>query len=146
MSGDQSVIRISGARYRGAGYFRQRGSLVLYPDKLAYAGSAVTTMSGAAGLLGALVLPAVATSRATKRIAAGHNAVTTIPLADITNVAAARSKSGKVRAGALIVATTAGAEYKFQGIKADEWSADLSRALHDSGRNTTATDGGFAVS
>jgi hypothetical protein len=144
MSGNQSVIRIGNAMYRGAGYFRQQGSLVLYPDKLAYAGSRALTMSGAAGLLGLLVFRGVANSRASRKIDAGHKAVTSIPLADITNVAAARSRRGKVTA--LIVATKAGAEYKFQAIKVDEWSADLSRALHDSGRTTTATEGGFSVS
>jgi hypothetical protein len=143
MSDNDSVVRIGTAMYGGAGFWHRSGSLVLYPDALAYAGSLVATTGGGGGLLGVLVARGVANARAGKKIAAGHKAVTTIPLADITKIGVVRSKRGKTRG--LLVTTTVGSEYKFLPTKPDEWLADLSRVLSESGRLVSSSEAGLSV-
>jgi hypothetical protein len=140
---EQAAVRTGHAIYPPAGYFRRQGSLVLFPDKIAFAGSYASSLGGGGGLVGLLIGRGFANATASKKVAKGGKGVATVALADITRIAPALSKRGRV--AGLIVSTSGEGDFRFTTAKGDDWISDLSRLLQDSGRQVTPVDGGHAV-
>jgi hypothetical protein len=144
-----------------------RGTLILYPDKLAHVWSPIPfwfTFLGAAvvalvslvlarsapgttgavvgGLGGQAAGSAIARRQAPAKAAAGGARVTVIPLDSITNVTS--RKGNGLRGGQLVVSTQLGPEYTFR-LNPAEWPADLASALAARGHIVRASPDGLAV-
>lgn len=136
------VIRTQSASWMRGGLKNKMGTLLLYPDKLVHVGSRAAQMGAGFGAIGMLVAQKRAKTQAAKKVAEGDKSAVAIPLAIITEI---HGQKGKVGGKYVIVKTATGDEYKFGGIKFDQWSDDLSKTLAASGRTITPTDGGFSV-
>jgi len=101
------------------------GTLLLYPDRLSHVVSAAIGVGAAAGVVGLAVANKMAKNKAEEKEAAGGKGVTTIPLAEITEVR--KGKQGLQR-NLLEVVTSDGTALKF-GVKFDQWKPDLVGAL-----------------
>ena len=144
MPAEQAAIRTAHAMYPPAGYFRRQGSLMLFPDKLAYVGSVASTFGAAGGLVGMLVGRGVAKARASNQATNAGKGVASVAFADIARVAPAQSKRGRVIG--VVVSTRDGREFRFRTLKGEEWVSELVRVLRESGRQVTAGERGHVVS
>jgi hypothetical protein len=124
------------------GLKNKMGTLLLYPDKLVHVGSRAAQMGAGFGAIGMLVAQRRAKSQAAKKVAEGDKSVVAIPLVTLTEI---HGSKGKVGGKYLIVKTATGDEYKFGGIKFDQWSDDLSKTLVAGGQTITPTESGFSV-
>ncbi len=142
MAQETVPLRTQSAAWMRGGLKNRMGSLLLYPDKLCHVGSKAAQVGGGFGALGVLVTRGIANAQAPKKVSAGHKAVIAIPLSNVTEV---RGVKGKMGNRLLIVRTANGEEYKFRGVKFDEWSDDLNHAFRASGRTPVPTESGFTV-
>jgi len=143
------------------------GVLALYPDKLAYVESWITSwcvglgflavavlsfalahtgagaLGGAVGAGGGMAIGTAITRRqAPRKVAAASHQVTVIWLDSITNVELRKVR----RAGGrrLVISTSGGIDYTFRS-NLDQWPADLASALGGRGHSIQATAAGLAV-
>ena len=148
---------------------RGPGVVLLYPDKLAAVSTAdimryligpavfaaitipFSLRSGwygvvVAALIGRWVGVTLNKKRAARKVAAGRDGVTVIPLDVIISMRTRKSTGigGWFRRQTLLVTTADGAEYGFCGITAG-WQTDLTDALTARGREVRATSAGTMV-
>ena len=148
---------------------RGPGVVLLYPDKLAAVSTAdimryligpavfaaitipFSLRSGwygvvVAALIGRWVGVTLNKKRAARKVAAGRDGVTVIPLDLITSLRTGKSTgiTGLFGYQTLLVTTADGAEYGFRGLMAG-WQTDLTDALTARGREVRATSAGTMV-
>jgi hypothetical protein len=121
------------------GLKNQAGTLLLYPDRISHVASNGLAAGAAGGALGMLVAGKVAKGKAAGKEAEGGKGVTTIPLAQLTQVR--KGKQG-LNKNLLEVEAADGTVLKL-GVKFDQWKPDLVAALGAAGR--AVQDGGDVV-
>jgi len=142
------------------------GVLILYPDRLIYVTSRITSwcaglgfllvavisfglahagpgaLGGAIGAGGGMAIGTAITKRqAPKKAASGGEGVTVIPLDAVTGVE--ERKAGRASGWRLLVSTSS-ATHTFR-VKPGQWPADLATALAGRGRSVQATPSGLAI-
>lgn len=121
------------------GLKNQAGTLMLYPDRLSHVASKAMAAGAAGGAIGMLVANKVAKNKAADKEAEGGKGVTTIALAEVTEVRKAKQGLNK---NLLEVVAADGTALKL-GVKFDQWKPDLVAALNNAGRRVQ--DGGDVV-
>jgi hypothetical protein len=109
------------------------GNLLLYRDRVSHVGSVAMSNPYLGGVLGLLVTSKMAKKKAAEKEAAGGKWVTTIPLAQITEV---RRGSKALQKNLLELALADGTAIMF-GVKYEKWKDDLVTALTNAGRQVT---------
>jgi hypothetical protein len=132
-------IRTQTAFLIRGGLKNKTGTLLLYPDRISHVGSAGMTAGLAGGAIGMAVAGKLAKNKAADKEAEGGKGVTTMPLADVTEVR--KAKSGLNR-NLLEVVGANGTALMF-AVKFDQWKPDVLAALQGAGR--TVRDGGDVV-
>lgn len=96
--------------------------------------------------MGSWIGEGIAKRRAARKVAAGTDGMTVIPLDLITSLQIGKSSGirGWVAGQNLLVTTADGSEYEFRG-KLDGWQADLAGALTARGRDVQVTPQGITV-
>jgi hypothetical protein len=170
MNDSKNPIQSQPARFVVGGASRGQGIVLLYPDKLA----AVITRAQAWGyIVGPIALVAIAypfihvigalgaaigvlaggwageaidKRSAARKVAAGRDGVTLIPLDLITSLQTRKSAGigGWLSGRTLLVTTADGTEYGFRG-KTDRLQADLASALTARGGEVRVTPQGITV-
>jgi hypothetical protein len=121
------------------GLKNQSGTLLLYPDRLSHVASNAMGAAAAGGAIGMLVAGKMAKNKAANKEAEGGKGVTTIALADVTEVRKAKQGLNK---NLLEVQAADGTVLKL-GVKFDQWKPDIVAALGAAGRSVH--DGGDVV-
>jgi hypothetical protein len=132
-------IRTQTAFLIKGGLKNKAGTVLLYPDRISHVGSAGMAAGMAGGALGAAVANKLAKNKAADKEAEGGKGVTTMRLADVTEVR--KAKSGLNR-NLLEVVGADGSTLMF-AVKWDQWKADVVSALQGAGR--TVNDAGDVV-
>jgi len=115
------------------GLKNQPGTLLLYPDRLSHVASSAMLGAAAGGAIGMMVAGKMAKNKAADKEAEGGKGVTTILLADVTEVR--KGKQG-LNKSLLEVVAADGTALKF-GAKFDQWKPDLVAALGNAGRQVS---------
>jgi hypothetical protein len=170
MADGETVLRWQVARLLGVkGATWGAGTMLLYPDKIAHVRSLAIRWWPPAGFL-ALAVPGlfspqhlvtgavgavigtgvgqiiggvIARSRAPRRLAAGGDGVTVIPLDSITRIEAGKSARA-LSTPTIVVTTSDGASYALTA-RLNKWSADLAATLAERGSRVSGTPQGMAV-
>ena len=132
-------IRTQTAFIIKGGLKNKTGTLLLYPDRISHVGSAAMGAAMFGGAVGMAVAGKMAKNKAADKEAEGGKGVTTMALADVTEVR--KAKSGLNR-NLLEVVSADGTALMF-AVKYDQWKPDVVAALHSAGR--TVNDGGDVV-
>ena len=132
-------IRTQTAFLIKGGLKNKAGTLLLFPDRISHVGSAGMAAGLAGGAIGAAVAGKLAKNKAADKEAEGGKGVTTIPLADVTELR--KAKSGLNR-NLLEVVSADGGTAMF-AVKWDQWKPDVVAALQGAGR--AVSDGGDVV-
>ena len=129
-------IRTQTAFLIKGGMKNKAGTVLLYPDRISHVGSAGMAAGIAGGAVGMAIVGKLAKNKAAEKEAEGGKGVTTMPLADVTEVR--KAKSGLNR-NLLEVVGADGSSLMF-AVKYDQWKPDVVAALQGAGR--TVDDGG----
>jgi hypothetical protein len=171
MTASEIPLRMQTARLLGVRASRREGTLLLYPDKLAHVHSQAIRWSTSAGLItvfivgfaladtgpgaigaligagtGWMIGAAIAKGQAPRKVTAGGDGITVIPLDSIASLQARKSSGigGRLGGQHLLVTTADGTEHVF-AVKLATWAADLTSALTAHGRTVHATPHGITV-
>jgi hypothetical protein len=117
------------------------GTVLLYADRIVHVGSNAIAAAAAGGAIGALIGNRVAKNKASGRAAEGGKGVTDIPLATVSKVS--KGKQGLTKN--ILVIDADGGQFRF-GVKFDQWSDDIARAVEGVGRTVTRDAEGFTAS
>jgi hypothetical protein len=133
-------IRTQTAFLIKGGLKNKAGTVLLYRDRISHVGSAGMAAGVAGGAIGMAVAGKLAKNKAAGKEAEGGKDVTTMRLADVTEVRKARSGLNR---NLLEVVSADGTALMF-AVKYDQWKPDVVAAIQGAGR--TITDGGDVVS
>jgi hypothetical protein len=132
-------IRTQTAFLIKGGLKNKAGTVLLYPDRISHVGSSGMAAGVAGGAVGMAIAGKLAKNKAADKEAEGGKGVTSLRLADVTEVRKARSGLNK---NLLEVVGADGSTLMF-AVKYDQWKPDVVTALQGAGR--TVTDGGDVV-
>jgi hypothetical protein len=135
----EDPIRTQTAFLIKGGMKNKAGTVLLYPDRISHVGSAGMAAGMAGGAIGMAVAGKLAKNKAADKEAEGGKGVTTMALADVTEVR--KAKSGLNR-NLLEVVGADGSTLMF-AVKYDQWKPDVVTALQGVGRSVS--DGGDVV-